>query len=58
VPRHELQTREAIKKAYMKTLLHIHPDKQSNADIDKKLMANSLFSLLRDSFNAFMSASR
>lgn len=81
--RSALNTREATKKAYMKTLLlvrilshclifsvqfnsqvtylfgryyceQVHPDRLPNADVETKLLANSVFSILRESFNAFM----
>ena len=54
--RGELQTREAVKKLYMKILLKLHPDRlPQDATVEMKLLANALFSLLRDAFNEFMS---
>ena len=43
----------AVKRAYRKSLIAIHPDKQDAADIEKKVLAQHIFDTLRDAWNLF-----
>jgi len=43
----------AVKKAYRKSLIAIHPDKQDAADLEKKVLAQHIFDALRDAWNLF-----
>ena len=43
----------AVKKAYRKALLAVHPDKQDAGDVEKKVLAQHVFDALRDAWNIF-----
>ena len=53
----DLVTSAAVKKAYYKAQLIIHPDKvtQRGGDATQKFLANKLFHELQDAYNAFRS---
>ena len=43
----------AVKKAYRKALLAVHPDKQKDTDVEAKVLAQHVFDALRDAWNLF-----
>ena len=43
----------AVKKAYRKALLAVHPDKQDGGDVEAKVLAQHVFDALRDAWNIF-----
>mmetsp|Transcript_1323 Transcript_1323/g.2596 ORF Transcript_1323/g.2596 Transcript_1323/m.2596 type:complete len:649 (+) Transcript_1323:47-1993(+) len=43
----------AVKKAYRKALLAVHPDKQPTDDLHKKVLAQHIFDALRDAWHRF-----
>ena len=43
----------AVKRAYRKALLAVHPDKQDAGDVEKKVLAQHIFDALRDAWNIF-----
>jgi len=43
----------AVKKAYHRSLIAVHPDKQPAEDIEKKVLAQHIFDALRDSWHVF-----
>lgn len=49
----ELLDHSAVKKAYRKALLAVHPDKQATGDIESKVLAQHIFDALRDAWNLF-----
>ena len=49
----ELLDAGAVKKGYRKALLAVHPDKQDGADVEKKVLAQQIFDVLRDAWNVF-----
>ena len=49
----ELLDPSAVKKAYRKALLAVHPDKQDPGDVEKKVLAQLIFDALRDAWNLF-----
>merc|ERR1711988_1530855 len=42
-----------VKKQYRKACLAVHPDKQKNADLPSKVLAQHVFDALRDAWNIF-----
>ena len=49
----ELLDPSAVKKAYHKALLAVHPDKQDANDVEAKVLAQHVFDALRDAWNLF-----
>jgi curved DNA-binding protein CbpA len=43
----------AVKKAYRKSLIAVHPDKQDAADVEAKVLAQQVFDALREAWNIF-----
>lgn len=43
----------AVKKAYHRSLIAVHPDKQPAEDLEKKVLAQHIFDALRDSWHVF-----
>ena len=49
----ELLDDGAVKKAYHRACIAIHPDKQPAGDVERKLLAQHVFDALRDSWERF-----
>jgi len=49
----ELLDAAAVKRAYKKALLAVHPDKQPPEDLEKKVLAQHIFDGLRDAWKRF-----
>jgi len=49
----ELLDASAVKRAYRKALLAVHPDKQDGGDLGAKVTAQLIFDALRDAWHAF-----
>merc|ERR1719502_650877 len=49
----QLLEASAVKKAYRKALLAVHPDKQDGGDVEAKVLAQHIFDALRDAWNLF-----
>ncbi|XP_008784925.2 auxilin-like protein 1 isoform X2 [Phoenix dactylifera] len=60
VPLTEVITAGAVKKAYRKATLYVHPDKlqQRGASIHQKYICEKVFDLLKDAWNRFNSEER
>nr|XP_010906335.1 auxilin-like protein 1 [Elaeis guineensis] len=60
IPLTEVITAAAVKKAYRKATLYVHPDKlqQRGASIHQKYVCEKVFDLLKDAWNKFNSEER
>ncbi|GMH24027.1 hypothetical protein Nepgr_025870 [Nepenthes gracilis] len=60
IPLTEVITAAAVKKAYRKATLYVHPDKlqQRGASIQQKYICEKVFDLLKDAWNKFNSEER
>ncbi|KAM7265693.1 hypothetical protein ACFE04_003376 [Oxalis oulophora] len=60
IPLTEVITSAAVKKAYRKATLYVHPDKlqQRGATIQQKYICEKVFDLLKDAWNKFNSEER